>query len=713
MRESVDVLTAAVGGNQRRPVAPTEKGSAEFAAAALVAKASGLKVDDDALSRATSDIETGRSPIESLAWACGARPRKIALESGWRSRDGRPLVAWLKGQTATAREVVALVPGRKWSVVDPLTGSSRPVTDDIAEVLDVEAYELLPLLPPEPVTQRNLLRLGSLGSRADVTWILLMTAAVGGMAFVTPFLFGQLANLFTTSAQASAYIALFVALFLTIAANTVWGGVRSLALLRVRARSVGMAVSAMWDRMVRQRAVWHSSQPLGDRMAQANAVSGASMAVPDETVSKLLDTVIVLGSLAAVATTGIPLLLGIIALLAVQIVIMSGLLKVASRRAAERIDATATATGRLLEILKAVNRLRVAGAESRAFLRWAGVQARLARADQSLRRVAMIQGLVVAIWPILGLMVIVLVTNATGAGFQSFITSQTASAAAIASIAATTLSANAVIIARRALDKAAPLLESAPEGGGEGVQPGLLSGGIEVRDIVFRYAHDLPPVLDKVSVSIRPGEHVAIVGPSGCGKTTLMRVILGLEDPESGVIAVDGRDMASLDRPAVRRQIGSVLQSSQLLPGPLQSNVDMGRGMTATEIWQALDDASVGADVRAMPMGLDTPVSDGMGTISGGQRQRILIARALAGGPRILVLDEATSALDNITQAAVVESLENLRITRVVVAHRLSTIRHADRIIVLEAGRVVDEGTYDELFAREGTFRELALRQQL
>jgi ABC-type bacteriocin/lantibiotic exporter with double-glycine peptidase domain len=134
--------------------------------------------------------------------------------------------------------------------------------------------------------------------------------------------------------------------------------------------------------------------------------------------------------------------------------------------------------------------------------------------------------------------------------------------------------------------------------------------------------------------------------------------------------------------------------------------------MTTPEVWKALDDASVGADVRAMPMGLDTPVSDGMGTISGGQRQRILIARALAGSPRILVLDEATSALDNITQAAVVESLENLRITRVVVAHRLSTIRHADRIIVLEGGKVVDEGTYDELYAREGTFREMALRQQ-
>jgi len=144
----------------------------------------------------------------------------------------------------------------------------------------------------------------------------------------------------------------------------------------------------------------------------------------------------------------------------------------------------------------------------------------------------------------------------------------------------------------------------------------------------------------------------------------------------------------------------------------MRQNIDMGRGLTTAEVWEALDAASVGADVRAMPMGLDTPIADGAATISGGQRQRILIARALAGNPRMLILDEATSALDNITQAAVVESLQNLRLTRIVVAHRLSTIREADRIIVMDAGRVVDEGTYEELFAKPGAFRELALRQQ-
>jgi ABC-type bacteriocin/lantibiotic exporter with double-glycine peptidase domain len=167
-----------------------------------------------------------------------------------------------------------------------------------------------------------------------------------------------------------------------------------------------------------------------------------------------------------------------------------------------------------------------------------------------------------------------------------------------------------------------------------------------------------------------------------------------------------------LNRPAVRRQIGCVLQSSTLLPCSIKDNIDLGRAMTRDDIWSALEMAAVADDIRAMAMGLDTPVTDGGGTLSGGQRQRVLIARALAGNPRMLVLDEATSALDNLTQAAVVDALQGLRITRIVVAHRLSTIRHADRIIVMDAGRVQDEGTYDELMSRPGPFRDLAERQQ-
>ena len=306
---------------------------------------------------------------------------------------------------------------------------------------------------------------------------------------------------------------------------------------------------------------------------------------------------------------------------------------------------------------------------------------------------------------------IVLVSSASGASFGDFVTAQTAASLASGAIAAATLAGTSLVNASAIVDVLAPVLDAVPEGSGDGINPGILHGDLSVQDIVFRYEPGGAAVLDGVSFRIRPGEHVAIVGPSGCGKTTLMRVLLGLDKPESGVIAVDGKDLTSLDRPSVRRQIGCVLQSATLLPGEIRYNVAMGRRFTDSQIWKALDSAAVEKDIRAMALGLDTPVVEGGGTLSGGQRQRILIARALAGEPRLLILDEATSALDNTTQAAVVESIEKLRLTRIVVAHRLSTIRNADRIIVLAAGKVVQEGTFDELVAAPGHFRDLALRQ--
>ena len=188
-------------------------------------------------------------------------------------------------------------------------------------------------------------------------------------------------------------------------------------------------------------------------------------------------------------------------------------------------------------------------------------------------------------------------------------------------------------------------------------------------------------------------------------------MLLGLEDPESGVLTVDGRDVAVLDRPSFRRQVGCVMQFSALMPGSIAYNVDMGRGLTSADIWRALEWASVADEVHAMSTGLDTLVVDGSGTVSGGQRQRILLARALAGNPRMLILDEATSAQDNVTQALINNHMENLRVTRIVIAHRLTTIAGADRILVMDEGKVVQQGTYEELIALPGHFAELARRQ--
>ena len=587
---------------------------------------------------------------------------------------------------------------------------STPVDSEFAASLMPKATELVPLLPTGFNTRNNLVRLGLSGSGRDITAIGALTLLIAILAFVTPVVFGRLAASLASVSRSDLMFAMSI-LILVLLAGTTWRLMRSLALLRARTRFGSIATGAVWDRMMRLRATWHDGHSLGHRMAQSTAVNLAAEGVPDAALTGMLDTVAILGSLAAVATTNTALLAGITALVAAQLVVNTWFVKRGAALTALRVAASADSNGRLMETLGAVNRLKVSGAEERAFKRWASLHARLTSADLRLRKLSAYQLIVLGAWPLIGLIVIVAVSGISGASFGDFVTAQTAAGLASETLAMTAMSGSALLNSRAVLAKVDPVLAATPEGFGDGVNPGQISGGIAVNDIVFRYEPGGPAVLDGVSFRVQPGEHVAIVGPSGCGKTTLMRILLGLEDPESGVIAVDGKDMASLDRPSVRRQIGCVLQSSTLLPGPIRDNVDMGRGLTSAEIWEALAAASVAEDVEAMGMGLDTPVVDGGGTISGGQRQRVLLARALAGSPRMLLLDEATSALDNVTQAVVIEFLENLRLTRIVVAHRLSTIRTADRIIVMAAGRVAQQGTYDELMAEPGHFRDLAERQ--
>lgn len=264
------------------------------------------------------------------------------------------------------------------------------------------------------------------------------------------------------------------------------------------------------------------------------------------------------------------------------------------------------------------------------------------------------------------------------------------------------------------LDMVRPILETVPEISENKKVVTRLSGGIELNNVSFRYGENEPLVIDDLSLKIRPGQYVAIVGSTGCGKSTLMRLMLGFEMPQKGAVYYDGMDISSLDLKSLRRKIGTVMQNGKLFQGDVFSNIVISAPqLTMDEAWEAARLAGIADDIEAMPMGMHTIISEGSGGISGGQRQRLMIARAIAPKPRILMFDEATSALDNITQKIVSESLDSLKCTRMVIAHRLSTIRGCDRIIVLDKGKIIEDGTYEELIAQNGFFAELVERQRL
>jgi len=260
-------------------------------------------------------------------------------------------------------------------------------------------------------------------------------------------------------------------------------------------------------------------------------------------------------------------------------------------------------------------------------------------------------------------------------------------------------------------ERARPILQTLPEVTALKSAPGDLRGRIEFNQVSFRYQLDAQPALQRVSFQVEPGECVAVVGPSGSGKSTMLRLLLGFEKPESGTIRYDGLDLAGLDTQLVRRQIGVVLQHGKVMPGDLFENIVGSAAFTLDEAWEAARKAGLEPDIQEMPMGMHTVIGEGGETLSGGQRQRLMIARALVGKPRILFFDEATSALDNRTQAIVNRSLEQLMATRIVIAHRLSTVMNADRILVLQQGELVQAGSYQELMSQPGPFLDLARHQ--
>ena len=365
----------------------------------------------------------------------------------------------------------------------------------------------------------------------------------------------------------------------------------------------------------------------------------------------------------------------------------------------------------MLEMLNGISKLRVAGAEARAF----GVWARLVPGASPRRAEFAAIRLTVAYTalPLLALLVIFPVAGLAGGSLTAgtFLAFNTALTQVITAVIALGTSLSGVAQVLPLFQRVTPILQTVPEVEEGRTDPGELSGDVEINDVTFRYVAEGRPVLDGVSLRARPGEFVALVGPSGSGKSTVLRLLLGFETPESGSIYLDAQDLASLDVRAVRRQMGVVLQSGRLAAGSIFENIVGSSPFTMEEAWEAARSAGLDSDIKQMPMGMHTMVMEGGAGLSGGQRQRLLIARALIAKPRILVFDEATSALDNRTQAVVSESLERLRATRIVIAHRLSTVIQADQIHVVEAGRITESGTYAELMQRKGSFAALAARQ--
>lgn len=487
---------------------------------------------------------------------------------------------------------------------------------------------------------------------------------------------------------------------------------RNLYIIRLQHIAELHMQNAVMARTFLLKPTFFSQHSSGELTAKLQNVTALASLVNESIVGALLSAVLSVIYLIQVAIYGGALLwpaLGIMAL-HLMVILLNYLRIVAVQK--NYTEETARLMGLEYNLFAGIQKLKLTGSENRAFVRWLDHYGKTAQLIYNPDFARLFYPALTALLELGGTMLLFWSALSNGISTPDFIAFSSAFGMITASIARLNGVVPSLAQIKPLLESVKPILQAVPEMEEKAPQVKGLLGGIEVSGVSFRYQEDGPLILDDFSLKVKPGEYVAIVGKSGCGKSTLMRLLLGFEQPLSGGIYYDDYDLSKVDKASLRRKIGCCLQSGSLFTGDLFHNITItAPWATHEDAWDALRMACLEEDVRRMPMGLHTMVSEGGGGFSGGQKQRLLIARALISKPDIIFFDEATSALDNISQKAVSDNLDSLMCTRVVIAHRLSTIRHCDRIIVLDKGKIAEEGTFEQLMANKGLFYEMSIRQ--
>ena len=668
--------------------------------------------------RAASISETTptNDPVTVTARASGVRVRQVLLEEGWWRTDSGPLLARTEGDPARWVALLPDAPGRYLLHGPSATDVPKRVSGAVAETLAPVAHSFYRPFPATRLSFREILRFGSRGCGRDLARVFLLGLAGGLLGLVTPIATGVLFNTIIPSAERDQLWQITSILLACAAATGMFELCRRLSLARVDGRLGAAVQAAVWDRLLDLPLRFFRPYAAGDLAVRAMGVDTMRQTLSGATVTAALGGVFSLSNIGLLFYYGGSLAWWAVLLLAAAVgatlAVGYGQLQLQRRI----VPLRAKTSGLVLQLLNGISKLRVAAAEGHAFAQWAKLFSQQRRLQIRSRTAS--NSLIVfnAVFPTLGILVIMAAATVGGTVTASIRTGDyLAFSAAFGTCLAASVSLSTAAIEALGLvpiyEAARPILNSAPEATDAKSDPGQLSGQIEAHHLTFSYRPDVPPTLIDVSLEARPGEFTAFVGPSGSGKSTLLRLLLGFEQPDTGSVYFDGQDLAGLDVRAVRSQIGVVLQSGRIMAGDLFTNIVGSGGHTLDDAWSAARMAGLDDDIRAMPMGMHTVVSEGANTLSGGQRQRLLIARAIVNRPRMLFFDEATSALDNRTQTIVSNSLAQLNATRIVIAHRLSTIEHADRILVMDRGRIVQSGRYATLINRHGPFAELAKRQ--
>ena len=664
--------------------------------------------------RAGEVPESVADPEERIEWLCrptGTMRRRIRLDKGWHRTAFGPLL----GQLDT-KEMVALLPSgvSGYYYIEPVTGERIRVNDARAAHILPQAIMFYRPLPAKPLSIGDLMafifRVFDRGDYALVflaalatTLIGLLPAQANKIAFSTVVPSGQLA-----------LVAPLATLLLGVAVSTALINIcHGLVMARLAIKLNVTCEAAAFARVLALPPSFFKQYSSGNLASRVESVAQLTQSLASIMLGAGLSIFLSIAYIFQIAAYAPMLALpafGIVLCQAVITIVVTTLTAAWERRT---LETNAKLSGTVTALLNGIQKIKLAGAEDRAFARWAHEYAEYASSRYT--RPVLVRALpaIVTTIGLLGNILLYLIAGTAHVSLGDYMAFNVAFGQVVAAIASLAASSAQLATIGPILDMVRPILKETPETAEDKPSVSRLTGGIEVSSVSFRYSENSPYVVNDLTFTVRPGEYVALVGKSGCGKSTIMRLLLGFEKPERGSIFYGPHDVQKVDLRSLRQHVGMVMQDGKLFMGDLFSNITISAPLaTLDDAWAAAEVAGIADDIRRMPMGMQTMVSEGGGGISGGQRQRIMIARAVCGKRNILMFDEATSALDNVTQKHVSDALDALKCTRIVIAHRLSTVRHCDRILVVDNGSIVEEGSYEELMAKGGAFARLVARQQ-
>ncbi|MFC9463487.1 NHLP bacteriocin export ABC transporter permease/ATPase subunit [Streptomyces coelicoflavus] len=701
-------LLASIGKRSERRTTAADA-DATHAACALVARAAGIPLAEPARSGTESER---LDPVERIALASRVRTRSVRLEDRWWRDDVGPLVGH---RTLSGAPVALLWRRGGYVAVHPATGRETPVEKANAGEFEPRAVMFYRPLPERRLGPLRLLRFCLTGTRRDLTGLLLAGLVTVGLGALVPVATGKVLGEFVPKAQTGLIVQVCLAVMLSSVVAAAFMLLQNLTILRLEGRIEATLQPAVWDRLLRLPTKFFTGRSTGELASAAMGISAIRrlLAGVGPTVAQSVTVGAV--NLVLLLWFSVPMALAAIGMLVVVAGVFLGLGLWQVRWQRLLVKLTNKLNNQAFQTLRGLPKLRVAAAENYAYAAWAEQFAHSRELQQRAGRIKNLNAVLGAVYlPLCTLLMFMLLAGPARGSMSAaeFLTFNASATMLLTSVTQLTGAFVSGVAALPLFEEIRPVLDATPEVRTASTRPGPLSGAIEARRLSFRYTDDGPLVLDDVSFDVRPGEFVAVVGPSGCGKSTLLRLLIGFDRPLSGSVLYDGQDLAALDQSAVRRQCGVVLQHAQPFTGSILDVICGTEPYTPEEAMAAAGMAGLAEDIKRMPMGLHTIVS-GSGAVSGGQRQRLMIAQALIRRPRILFFDEATSALDNETQRTVIESTKALNATRVVIAHRLSTVLDADRVIVMEDGRVAQQGPPAELLADTGGRLHELVRRQL